>query len=100
MKKSIIGSSDVLLSWYPVCLLRLLNFYIELTNLFRCDTAAMKTRKDRGDPPAVSLLYSKIESYFFDGTLDYNCKVRETTLPPIYFQHPGKSSSSRFYMPI
>ncbi|KAF5879623.1 putative peptidase family c78 protein [Botrytis fragariae] len=56
-----------------------------------CDTAAMKTRKDRGDPPAVNLLYSKVESYFFDGALDYNCKVRETSLPPIYFQHPGHS---------
>ncbi|KAG4034044.1 hypothetical protein MFRU_003g00220 [Monilinia fructicola] len=57
----------------------------------QCDTVALKTRKERGETPAANLLYQKVEEYFLDGCVDFESKVRETSLPPIYFQHPGHS---------
>ncbi|KAJ8064515.1 hypothetical protein OCU04_006847 [Sclerotinia nivalis] len=56
-----------------------------------CDTAALKTRKDKGEALAANLLYQKVEEYFLDNCVDFESKVRETSLPPIYFQHPGHS---------
>ncbi|ESZ99444.1 hypothetical protein SBOR_0206 [Sclerotinia borealis F-4128] len=56
-----------------------------------CDTVALKTKKERGEAPAANLLYQKIEEYFLEGCVDFETKVRETPLPPIYFQHPGHS---------
>ncbi|QSZ34841.1 hypothetical protein DSL72_007700 [Monilinia vaccinii-corymbosi] len=57
----------------------------------QCDTVALKTRKERGEGPAANLLYKKVEEYFLEGCVDFESKVRETSLPPIYFQHPGHS---------
>ncbi|KAI9646951.1 hypothetical protein NHQ30_004951 [Ciborinia camelliae] len=56
-----------------------------------CDTVALKTKKERGEVPAVNLLYQKVEEYFLGARVDFESKVRETSLPPIYFQHSGHS---------
>jgi hypothetical protein len=32
-----------------------------------------------------------VEAYFKEGTVDFDFKVRNTSLAPLYFQHPGHS---------
>ncbi|TAQ90391.1 hypothetical protein B7494_g1284 [Chlorociboria aeruginascens] len=54
-----------------------------------CDAEGLKTKKD--GPQAYQLLFQAAESYFVNGCLDFGPKVRATTLPPVYFQHPGHS---------
>ncbi|KAK0754801.1 peptidase family C78-domain-containing protein [Schizothecium vesticola] len=38
-----------------------------------------------------ALLYEHVENYFRSGALDPMAKVRQTNLPPLYFQHAGHS---------
>jgi zinc finger-containing ubiquitin peptidase 1 len=49
----------------------------------------IKPKKESSNKTALELLFSAVESYFNDGCTDFNPKVRGTSLPPIYFQHPG-----------
>ncbi|KAF4634667.1 hypothetical protein G7Y89_g3448 [Cudoniella acicularis] len=57
-----------------------------------CDAQGLKPKKDKKDAPsAYHLLFQAVEAYFANGCVDFNSKVRCTTLPPIYFQHPGHS---------
>jgi hypothetical protein len=37
------------------------------------------------------LLIQAVEAYFTDGCTTFDKKLRLTSLPPLYFQHPGKS---------
>jgi len=56
-----------------------------------CDAQGLKTKKDHKDAdPAHILLFKAVEAYFANGCTDFNPKVRCTSLPPLYFQHPGK----------
>jgi zinc finger-containing ubiquitin peptidase 1 len=56
-----------------------------------CDAQGMKAKKDRKDAdPAHVLLFKAVEAYFANGCTDFDPKVRCTSLPPLYFQHPGK----------
>lgn len=61
---------------------------------------ALRTRKERGESPAYDLLYQRVEEYFLDGCTDFESKVRETSLSPIYFQHRGKPSISFLFSPL
>ncbi|PBP20510.1 hypothetical protein BUE80_DR008631 [Diplocarpon rosae] len=54
-----------------------------------CDAQGLKTRPT--SRPAYELLFRAVENYFLDGCTDYGPKVRCTSLPSIYFQHPGHS---------
>ncbi|KAK6584509.1 hypothetical protein PZA11_002733 [Diplocarpon coronariae] len=54
-----------------------------------CDAQGLKTRPTSG--PAYELLFRAVENYFLDGCTEYGLKVRCTSLPCIYFQHPGHS---------
>ncbi|CZT46201.1 uncharacterized protein RSE6_06600 [Rhynchosporium secalis] len=54
-----------------------------------CNAQAL--RSSRGSGPTYELLFRSVEAYFSDGCHNYNDKVRCTSLPPIYFQHPGHS---------
>ncbi|EHL01694.1 putative Zinc finger with UFM1-specific peptidase domain protein [Glarea lozoyensis 74030] len=64
-----------------------------------CDAQGFKPKRLRKDSPsgtpkpqkAHDLLFAHIEAYFTAGCTDYDPKIRCTTLPPIYFQHPGHS---------
>jgi hypothetical protein len=56
-------------------------------NKFRCDAQGLKPKGN--SRPAYDLLFNTVEQYFVNGCQDYNPKVRCTSLPPIYFQHPG-----------
>jgi len=59
----------------------------------RCEASAFSTNdKDTDDPKApvaYHQLYRMIEDYFLSGTTDPSRKVCRTSLPPLYFQHPG-----------
>ncbi|KAM3071981.1 hypothetical protein ACMFMG_008448 [Clarireedia jacksonii] len=55
-----------------------------------CEANALKTRR-KDQTPAYQLLYKEAEQYFVDGCTIFDRKVRQTSLPPIYFQHPGHS---------
>ena len=59
----------------------------------RCEASAFSTNdKDTDDPKApvaYHQLYRMIEDYFLSGTADPSRKVCRTSLPPLYFQHPG-----------
>ena len=39
----------------------------------------------------MTLLTEEVERYFVNGTTSFDPKVRLTSLPPLYFQHPGHS---------
>ncbi|KAH9221152.1 peptidase family C78-domain-containing protein [Leptodontidium sp. 2 PMI_412] len=54
-----------------------------------CDAQGLKSKGNSG--PAYELLFRAVENYFINGCTDYNPKIRCTSLPPIYFQHPGHS---------
>ncbi|KAF8859589.1 DUF1671-domain-containing protein [Acephala macrosclerotiorum] len=54
-----------------------------------CDAQGLKPKA--GQRPAHELLFTAVENYFINGCTDFDPKVRTTTLPPIYFQHPGHS---------
>ncbi|KAH8768012.1 peptidase family C78-domain-containing protein [Hyaloscypha finlandica] len=54
-----------------------------------CDAQGLKPKGN--SRPAYDLLFNAVEQYFVNGCADYNPKVRCTSLPPIYFQHPGHS---------
>jgi hypothetical protein len=59
----------------------------------RCEASAFSTNdKDTDDPKApvaYHQLYRMIEDYFLSGTPDPSRKICRTSLPPLYFQHPG-----------
>ncbi|PQE30765.1 peptidase family C78 protein [Rutstroemia sp. NJR-2017a WRK4] len=55
-----------------------------------CEANAIKTRK-KAQTSAHQLLYKAVEQYFVDGCTIFDQKVRKTSLPSIYFQHPGHS---------
>jgi len=61
----------------------------KLTGVHSCDAQGLKSRK--GFPLAMTLLLQEIENYFVSGTTSFSPKVRLTSLPPLYFQHPGHS---------
>lgn len=54
-----------------------------------CTAQAFKSKK--GEKHADTLLFEFVESYFREGAIDLDSKVRVTSLPPLYFQHPGHS---------
>jgi hypothetical protein len=56
---------------------------------YRCDAQAFKAKKN--GPPAYDLLLQAVENYFANGSTTFGEKLRLTSLPPLYFQHPGKS---------
>ncbi|KUJ20197.1 DUF1671-domain-containing protein [Mollisia scopiformis] len=56
-----------------------------------CSAQAFKPKKGSNSQPGSELLFTAIENYFINGCTDYDPKVRRTSLPPIYFQHPGHS---------
>jgi len=57
-------------------------------------TQAFKRKKDQKNAePAHMLLFKAVEAYFANGCTDFDPKVRCTSLPPLYFQHPGKYST-------
>lgn len=58
-----------------------------MLNELRCDAQGLKPKGN--SRPAYDLLFNAVEQYFVNGCADYNPKVRCTSLPPIYFQHPG-----------
>jgi hypothetical protein len=60
----------------------------QLTGI-RCDAQGLKDKK--GGKPADTLLFEYVETYFRDGATDIDPKIRLTSLPPLYFQHPGHS---------
>ncbi|KAI9746435.1 MAG: hypothetical protein M1818_000148 [Claussenomyces sp. TS43310] len=53
-----------------------------------CNAQAVKSK---GDQSAHRLLCEVVEHYFVSGCVDNDKKVRETNLPPLYFQHRGHS---------
>ncbi|KAH7321469.1 peptidase family C78-domain-containing protein [Rhexocercosporidium sp. MPI-PUGE-AT-0058] len=53
-----------------------------------CDAQGLKSGNSG---PAHELLFRTVENYFINGCIDYNPKIRCTSLPPIYFQRPGHS---------
>jgi hypothetical protein len=56
--------------------------------VYRCEAQAFKTK--RNGPLAHDLLFQAVENYFINGCTTFDAKVRLTSLPPLYFQHPGK----------
>lgn len=50
-----------------------------------------KGNKGSTAPLALELIYQSVEDYFIGGTTDPSQKVCRTSLPPLYFQHPGHS---------
>jgi hypothetical protein len=57
------------------------------------NTQAFKRKKDQKNAdPAHILLFKAVEAYFANGCTDFDPKVRCTSLPPLYFQHPGTYS--------
>jgi len=54
-----------------------------------CDAQGLKDKK--GAKPVDILLFEYVEAYFRDGATDFDSKVRKTSIPPLYFQHPGHS---------
>lgn len=58
-----------------------------------CDAEGLKTKKDKNADPAYALLLKAVEAYFANSCTNFDPKVRCTSLPPIYFQHPGTYSS-------
>ncbi|KAG9247883.1 peptidase family C78-domain-containing protein [Calycina marina] len=54
-----------------------------------CDAQAFKSTKN--GPKAIDLLLDSVEAYFLGGATNLNPKIRRTSLPPLYFQHPGHS---------
>ncbi|KAG0648301.1 Zinc finger-containing ubiquitin peptidase 1 [Hyphodiscus hymeniophilus] len=61
-----------------------------------CDPQAFKPKKgekgSKGDGPAAfQILFDAVQAYFQAACIDFDRKVRLTSLPPIYFQHPGHS---------
>lgn len=57
-----------------------------------CYAQGLKPKKsDKTADRAHTLLFSTVEEYFANGCTDFDPKVRCTSLPPLYFQHPGHS---------
>lgn len=56
---------------------------------YRCDAEAFTAEKGVSQKQAYDLLLEYVESYFAGGCSDYHPSVRNTLLPPLYFQHPG-----------
>jgi hypothetical protein len=56
---------------------------------YRCDAEAVATEKGSSSKQAYDLLLEYVESYFTDGCNDFEPTIRNTFLPPLYFQHPG-----------
>lgn len=57
--------------------------------LLSCNAQAFKSKKL--GKSADMLLFDFVEAYFRDAALDFDSKVRLTSRPPLYFQHPGHS---------
>ena len=59
----------------------------------RCEATAFGSneKEDKGYtiPLALQHVYRSVEDYFLSGTTDPSQKVHRTSLPPLYFQHPG-----------
>lgn len=71
----------------------LLSHFLPFTNISNsCDAQGLKQKKKGEGPPADQLLFQAVQSYFVNGSTDFDSKVRLTSLPPIYFQHPGTFS--------
>lgn len=60
-----------------------------LTKRARCDAQGFK-HPNTGHSEV--LLFAFVERYFQEGIFDPEQKVRCTELPPLYFQHAGKTS--------
>lgn len=56
-----------------------------------CDAQAFKTRKQPFTKLAYEFLFSYVEEYFTSGCTNYDPKIRQTNVPPVYFQHSGHS---------
>lgn len=55
----------------------------------RCETQGFRA-PELGKSEA--LLLEEVENYFMSGVVDPTKRIRCTNLPPIFLQHPGKSS--------
>ena len=60
-----------------------------LTCILRCEASAFN---DRERPPVYGQVLDAVEQYFMSGVTDPSHKVGRTSLPPLYFQHPGTQS--------
>jgi len=56
-----------------------------------CDPQGIRPKKKGEGASAYELLFQAVQSYFVNGCTDFDSKVRLTSLPPVYFQHPGHS---------
>lgn len=54
---------------------------------FRCETNAFSESKDS---IGYQQVLQEVENYFITGTTNPSQKVCRTSLPPLYFQHPGR----------
>jgi hypothetical protein len=63
--------------------------------IFSCTPAAFS---DKGDTRAYKQLLDVVLAYFLQQQATHaSGKVVQTSLPPIYLQHPGKVPSSNFW---
>ena len=60
----------------------------EINALCSCDTNAFNASGNTTE--AHQAVLAAVLEYFAAGVIDRSAKVYQTSLPPIYFQHPGR----------
>lgn len=54
------------------------------------DPLTTPSETEQPETPAYERLFEALEAYFANGESSLTRKICRTSLPPIYFQHPGK----------